>query len=309
MDVHPPNAADSSLEELFPHQPATESDRSGIEWLSVYVEDCLSTSASCTNPVSAELPPITMASQGAAKPKLPPRSSSNARKKKRSLASVISDTDDQNCITLFIEPPLLLLDHKDWLAESELILPKKDKDEELVQEQEQEEEENYKMSAGMQFQQEQLVITCSYCLSSQSPQWWDGPSGPTCDACRLRIEARNGHTTSSKKRYGQEIDKEQDIGKRRDKKKIKKAVYVNDELLSEEPVKRCTHCLSYKTPQWRTGPLGPKTLCNACGVRFKSGRLLPEYRPANSPTFVSDIHSNSHKKVMQLRNSVPHPRK
>uniref|UniRef100_A0A0E0MPT1 GATA-type domain-containing protein n=1 Tax=Oryza punctata TaxID=4537 RepID=A0A0E0MPT1_ORYPU len=309
MDVHPPNAAASSLEDLFPHQPAMESDGSGIEWLSVYVEDCLSTSASCTNPVSAELPPITMASQGAAKPKLPPRSSSNARKKKRSLASVISDTDDQHCITLFVEPPLLLLDHKDWLAESELILPKKDKDEELVQQQEQEEEENYKMGAGMQFQQEQLVISCSYCLSSQSPQWWDGPSGPTCDACRLRIEAGNGLTTSSKKRYGQEIDKEQDIGKRRDKKKIKKVVYVNDELPPEEPVKRCTHCMSYKTPQWRTGPLGPKTLCNACGVRFKSGRLLPEYRPANSPTFVSDIHSNSHKKVMQLRNSVPHSRK
>lgn len=65
--------------------------------------------------------------------------------------------------------------------------------------------------------------------------------------------------------------------------------------------RRCTHCLSQKTPQWRTGPLGPKTLCNACGVRFKSGRLLPEYRPAKSPTFSSYKHSNSHKKVMEMR--------
>ncbi|CAA6658573.1 unnamed protein product [Spirodela intermedia] len=47
--------------------------------------------------------------------------------------------------------------------------------------------------------------------------------------------------------------------------------------------RRCSHCLSQRTPQWRAGPLGPKTLCNACGVRFKSGRLLPEYRPAKSP--------------------------
>ncbi|KAI3446172.1 hypothetical protein Pfo_002837 [Paulownia fortunei] len=39
--------------------------------------------------------------------------------------------------------------------------------------------------------------------------------------------------------------------------------------------RRCTHCQVQKTPQWRTGPLGPKTLCNACGVRFKSGRLFP----------------------------------
>ncbi|TKY68977.1 GATA transcription factor 2 [Spatholobus suberectus] len=66
-------------------------------------------------------------------------------------------------------------------------------------------------------------------------------------------------------------------------------------------VRRCSHCASEKTPQWRTGPLGPKTLCNACGVRFKSGRLVPEYRPAASPTFVLTQHSNSHRKVMELR--------
>ncbi|EPS68410.1 hypothetical protein M569_06360, partial [Genlisea aurea] len=65
--------------------------------------------------------------------------------------------------------------------------------------------------------------------------------------------------------------------------------------------KRCWHCESDKTPQWREGPMGPKTLCNACGVRYKSGRLLPEYRPANSPTFCSLLHSNSHRKVVQMR--------
>jgi hypothetical protein len=66
-------------------------------------------------------------------------------------------------------------------------------------------------------------------------------------------------------------------------------------------VRRCTHCQIEKTPQWRAGPLGPKTLCNACGVRYKSGRLFPEYRPAASPTFVPAIHSNSHKKVVEMR--------
>ncbi|XP_057967053.1 GATA transcription factor 9-like [Malania oleifera] len=65
--------------------------------------------------------------------------------------------------------------------------------------------------------------------------------------------------------------------------------------------RKCLHCATEKTPQWRTGPMGPKTLCNACGVRFKSGRLVPEYRPAASPTFVSTKHSNSHRKVMELR--------
>lgn len=74
--------------------------------------------------------------------------------------------------------------------------------------------------------------------------------------------------------------------------------------------KKCTHCEITKTPQWREGPLGPKTLCNACGVRYRSGRLFPEYRPAASPTFVPDLHSNSHRKVLEMRNiATPRARK
>ncbi|XP_073157192.1 GATA transcription factor 7-like [Henckelia pumila] len=65
--------------------------------------------------------------------------------------------------------------------------------------------------------------------------------------------------------------------------------------------RRCAHCQVQKTPQWRAGPLGPKTLCNACGVRFKSGRLFPEYRPACSPNFSQENHSNSHRKVLEMR--------
>jgi hypothetical protein len=69
-------------------------------------------------------------------------------------------------------------------------------------------------------------------------------------------------------------------------------------------VRKCTHCEITETPQWRAGPNGPKTLCNACGVRYKSGRLFPEYRPAASPTFIPSVHSNSHRKVAEMRNKV-----
>ncbi|KGN48889.1 GATA transcription factor 7 [Cucumis sativus] len=65
--------------------------------------------------------------------------------------------------------------------------------------------------------------------------------------------------------------------------------------------RRCSHCGVQKTPQWRAGPLGAKSLCNACGVRFKSGRLFPEYRPACSPTFSNELHSNHHRKVLEMR--------
>jgi hypothetical protein len=70
------------------------------------------------------------------------------------------------------------------------------------------------------------------------------------------------------------------------------------------PRRRCTHCASEETPQWRQGPAGPSTLCNACGVRFKSGRLFPEYRPILSPTFSPLLHSNSHRRVMEMRRHV-----
>ncbi|KAF8043441.1 hypothetical protein BT93_A1699 [Corymbia citriodora subsp. variegata] len=73
---------------------------------------------------------------------------------------------------------------------------------------------------------------------------------------------------------------------------------------TQQAVRKCLHCEITKTPQWRAGPLGPKTLCNACGVRYKSGRLFPEYRPAASPTFIPSLHSNSHKKVIEMRNKT-----
>ncbi|XP_078429402.1 GATA transcription factor 4-like [Wolffia australiana] len=82
---------------------------------------------------------------------------------------------------------------------------------------------------------------------------------------------------------------------------------LDERVVEEESInkgserRRCVHCATDRTPQWRAGPKGPKTLCNACGVRFKSGRLVPEYRPAASPTFEPTQHSNSHRKVLELR--------
>lgn len=32
-------------------------------------------------------------------------------------------------------------------------------------------------------------------------------------------------------------------------------------------IKACMQCGTTRTPQWREGPYGPKTLCNACGVK------------------------------------------
>ncbi|KAF8116232.1 hypothetical protein N665_0020s0084 [Sinapis alba] len=90
------------------------------------------------------------------------------------------------------------------------------------------------------------------------------------------------------------------------KKKQRKIFTSNHTVLSSSSeglnsVWKCTHCETTETPQWREGPSGPKTLCNACGVRYRSGRLVPEYRPASSPTFIPSVHSNSHRKIIEMR--------
>ncbi|KAL5225733.1 hypothetical protein ABZP36_012372 [Zizania latifolia] len=70
--------------------------------------------------------------------------------------------------------------------------------------------------------------------------------------------------------------------------------------LKKNTMKSCAHCGSSETPQWREGPMGRGTLCNACGVRYRQGRLLPEYRPKGSPTFLPSEHSNSHRRLLEL---------
>ncbi|KAL4579455.1 hypothetical protein LXL04_015603 [Taraxacum kok-saghyz] len=109
-------------------------------------------------------------------------------------------------------------------------------------------------------------------------------------------------------------ESESDITSSSIRKKIVKAGIKRKEVYDNPSHngdgRKCLHCATDKTPQWRTGPLGPKTLCNACGVRYKSGRLVPEYRPAASPTFSMAKHSNSHRKVMEIRrqnNMHQHP--
>ncbi|OZJ06094.1 hypothetical protein BZG36_01133 [Bifiguratus adelaidae] len=39
-------------------------------------------------------------------------------------------------------------------------------------------------------------------------------------------------------------------------------------------VKKCAYCGSKSTPMWRRGPHGAGTLCNACGVKWKHGKIL-----------------------------------
>jgi len=51
-------------------------------------------------------------------------------------------------------------------------------------------------------------------------------------------------------------------------------------LIGNAARKRCYHCNSANTPEWRTGPLGRGTLCNACGLRYQSKLRKNRKEPA-----------------------------
>ncbi|XVF42096.1 hypothetical protein PTKIN_Ptkin01aG0332700 [Pterospermum kingtungense] len=261
--------ATASLDDLFPAQN-TEVDVS-LEWLSIFVEDCLSSTGNCI-PVAATAATTNVQNKitSATKPssnkplqqqkpqhRTPPSlqkfgvpGKARSKRKRAATTTTLSSwshhlnsySHNQNLLQLASsDPPMLQQAY--WLAESELIMPKKKGDSSnnnsssnLIVEEESKKEE---MEMEMEEEEKQVVVVVSQ-------------------------EGNNG---------GQQ----------------------------QQQPRRCSHCLAQRTPQWRAGPLGPKTLCNACGVRYKSGRLLPEYRPAKSPTFVSYLHSNSHKKVMEMR--------
>jgi hypothetical protein len=124
-------------------------------------------------------------------------------------------------------------------------------------------------------------------------------------AASLSSESDNFVESPPMKKIQKLAEEEQ---QKKEKKKIKITFRADPTSLHHNPpvqmVRKCLHCEITKTPQWRAGPMGPKTLCNACGVRYKSGRLFPEYRPAASPTLVPSLHSNSHKKVLEMRSKA-----
>ncbi|XP_061355267.1 GATA transcription factor 9-like isoform X2 [Gastrolobium bilobum] len=227
------------------HFPCMQEVDFGMEWLSVYVEDCFSSRPSCLL-APASVQTTSTSSKPSSTMKRPQQNQSplqnfavpgKARSKRKRLSAPRTKSTWSHHLSpksdngLSSDP--LLLKQAYWLADSELIVPKKkDKHEGVTKVGEVEKEGIEKESLG--------------------------------DSSELDVNNNGQHQIPRK----------------------------------------CTHCLAQKTPQWRAGPLGPKTLCNACGVRYKSGRLLPEYRPAKSPTFVSYLHSNSHKKVMEMRMAV-----
>ncbi|KAG0251375.1 GATA-binding factor 2 [Mortierella polycephala] len=70
--------------------------------------------------------------------------------------------------------------------------------------------------------------------------------------------------------------------------------------------KRCTYCDCTTTPMWRRGPNGPRTLCNACGVKWSQGKIFVDSERSASPSnSVSTSKSASVSTPVSTSTSIP----
>ncbi|GAU34770.1 hypothetical protein TSUD_205740 [Trifolium subterraneum] len=68
-------------------------------------------------------------------------------------------------------------------------------------------------------------------------------------------------------------------------------------------IRVCSDCNTTKTPLWRSGPRGPKSLCNACGIRQRKARraLALAAASANGTTVTADQTSSVKRKKLQTK--------
>ncbi|KAK9004684.1 hypothetical protein V6N11_042143 [Hibiscus sabdariffa] len=85
----------------------------------------------------------------------------------------------------------------------------------------------------------------------------------------------------------------------------------NQSVFNEQIKKTCADCGTSKTPLWRGGPAGPKSLCNACGIRsrkkrrtimgLKKGEDKKSKKSSNNPKNLGD---NLKQRLILLGNEV-----
>ncbi|URD99823.1 hypothetical protein MUK42_30673 [Musa troglodytarum] len=71
-------------------------------------------------------------------------------------------------------------------------------------------------------------------------------------------------------------------------------------------IRVCSDCNTTKTPLWRSGPRGPKSLCNACGIRQRKARRAMAAAALNGGLIPADAPSQVRKeKELDVDRTLP----
>ncbi|KAL9440856.1 hypothetical protein AB3S75_019518 [Citrus x aurantiifolia] len=73
---------------------------------------------------------------------------------------------------------------------------------------------------------------------------------------------------------------------------------------NKNTIRVCADCNTTKTPLWRSGPRGPKSLCNACGIRQRKARRAMAAAAANGTAVQLAAHDTSSNKK---KSKTPRP--
>ncbi|XP_068649358.1 putative GATA transcription factor 22 isoform X2 [Aristolochia californica] len=68
-------------------------------------------------------------------------------------------------------------------------------------------------------------------------------------------------------------------------------------------IRVCSDCNTTKTPLWRSGPQGPKSLCNACGIRQRKARRAMAAAANGSLLSVETSMRSTNKEIKEKRSS------
>ncbi|XP_020254910.1 GATA transcription factor 16-like isoform X3 [Asparagus officinalis] len=63
-----------------------------------------------------------------------------------------------------------------------------------------------------------------------------------------------------------------DLSHQKDPGSVDPSARESSDSAEADELKSCDDCRTTRTPLWRGGPNGPKSLCNACGIRYRKKR-------------------------------------
>ncbi|KAI7748456.1 hypothetical protein M8C21_007614 [Ambrosia artemisiifolia] len=84
--------------------------------------------------------------------------------------------------------------------------------------------------------------------------------------------------------------------KRSDGSQVEEAEDVTE---SSNEKKCCTDCHTTRTPLWRGGPAGPKSLCNACGIKYHKKRRRQQMN--NNKSFDKNVTKTSKNVKLKMK--------